>query len=78
MVNDTPPHRTYNFGCPGVIAITCTNNASTNPFGFPREMTMNYMDYTDDGCMFMFTSGQKARMLAVLATGGPRSGYVQP
>lgn len=78
LVSDTPPHRTYNFGCPGVLPITCTNNASTNPFGFPREMTMNYMDYTDDPCMFMFTTGQKARMLAVLTNGGPRSGYVQP
>lgn len=74
-VNDTPPHRTYNFGCPGVIAITCTNNATTNPYGFNREMTMNYMDYTDDPCMFMFTALQKTRMQAVFAVGGPRESF---
>ncbi|MEO7923643.1 MAG: zinc metalloprotease [Chitinophagaceae bacterium] len=78
LVNDTPPHRTYNFGCPGVIPITCTNNSTTNPFGFPREMTMNYMDYTEDACMFMFTAGQKARMLAIFAPGGPRNLFAQP
>lgn len=75
QVDDTPPARTSNFGCPGVLAITCTNNSTTNPYGFPREMTMNYMDYTDDACMFMFTSLQKSRMLAVFAVGGPRASF---
>jgi hypothetical protein len=27
--------------------------------GTPVEMTMNYMDYTDDRGMYMFTDGQK-------------------
>jgi len=73
-VNDTPPHRTANYGCPGVISITCTNNTTTNPFGFNREMTMNYMDYTDDACMYMFTGLQAGRMQATYAVGGPRAG----
>jgi hypothetical protein len=30
--------------------------------GNPVEMTMNYMDYTDDRGMFMFSNGQKSRM----------------
>ena len=32
---------------------------------------MNYMDYTDDDAMFMFTVGQIARMNATLS--GPRA-----
>ena len=65
LVNDTPVHNTSNSGCPAHPHFsTCT--------GSPVEMTMNYMDYTFDGCMYMFTAGQKARMQAVLAVGGSR------
>ena len=54
FVDDTPLHDTYNFGCPeeGHLS-TCT--------GTPLEMWMNYMDYTDDRCMYFFTDGQAAR-----------------
>jgi hypothetical protein len=68
FVDDTPLHNTYNFGCPTYPHYsTCT--------GSPVEMTMNYMDYTDDPCMFMFTEGQRERSLAVFAPGGPRSTF---
>lgn len=66
LVDDTPQHNTYNFGCPTYPDYsTCA--------GTPIEMTMNYMDYTDDPCMFMFSNGQKSRMLSLFAPGGPRA-----
>jgi hypothetical protein len=38
---------------------------------------MNYMDYTDDACMYLFSEGQKARLQATLAASGSRVAYVQ-
>lgn len=70
-VNDTPSHNTANYGCPSYPHYsTCS--------GTPVEMTMNYMDYTDDACMYMFSSGQKDRMLAIFSTGGARATFAQP
>jgi hypothetical protein len=66
FVNDTPVHNTSNGGCPAHPHYsTCA--------GAPVEMTMNYMDYTDDACMYMFSTGQKARMRAVLEGSGSRA-----
>ncbi len=66
FVSDTPVHNTSNSGCPTYPHYsTCS--------GSPIEMTMNYMDYTNDVCMNMFTSGQKTRMQSVLAPGGARA-----
>ena len=36
-------------------------------------MYMNYMDYTGDACMNLFTEGQKSRMRAAVSAGGPRN-----
>lgn len=67
-VGDTPLHNTANYGCPAAgHRSTCS--------GTPVEMTMNYMDYTDDACMYMFTAGQKTRMEATWAVGGPRASF---
>ena len=71
QVGDTPTHNTANYGCPGAGHLsTCS--------GTPVEMTMNYMDYTDDACMYMYSVDQKTRMLAVFASGGPRNSFAQP
>jgi hypothetical protein len=68
LVGDTPTHNDANFGCPGAGHLsTCS--------GTPVEMTMNYMDYTDDACMYMFSAGQKTRMQATYAVGGPRASF---
>lgn len=71
LVNDTPTHNTANYGCPA------SGHRSTCS-GTPVEMTMNYMDYTDDACMYMFSAGQKSRMLATFAAGGGRNSFAQP
>jgi hypothetical protein len=71
QVGDTPTHNTANYGCPA------PNHKSTCA-GAPVEMTMNYMDYTDDACMYMFTNGQSDRMAAIFAPGGPRAGFTTP
>lgn len=71
LVSDTPTHDGANFGVPAYPKYsTCS--------GTPVEMTMNYMDYTDDNAMYMFTNGQKDRMTAIFATGGARNSFAQP
>nr|WP_294907618.1 zinc metalloprotease [uncultured Lacibacter sp.] len=66
LVGDTPGHDGANYGCPAP-------NTTSKCAGKPVEMTMNYMDYTNDACMYMFTLGQAARMQATYAVGGPRA-----
>jgi PKD repeat protein len=67
-VADTPNQADQNYGCPTFPTISCTNG----PNG---DMFMNYMDYSDDACMYMFTNGQRTRMLAVI--NGPAYGTLQ-
>jgi hypothetical protein len=59
MVADTPNCAGPNYGAPAWPAVTCNNG----PNG---DMFMNYMDYTDDAAMFMFTSQQVLRMRTAL------------
>lgn len=54
LVDDTPVQPGPNFGCPAQgLRSSCTGN--------PVMMWMNYMDYTDDPCMYFFTDGQSVR-----------------
>jgi hypothetical protein len=58
-VADTPNCAGPNFGTPAWPHVTCNNG----PNG---DMFMNYMDYTDDAAMFMFTAQQVLRMRTAL------------
>lgn len=58
---DTPTSQSANYGCPAFPHVTCSNG----PNG---DMFMNFMDYTDDACMNLFTQDQKARAQALMTT----------
>jgi hypothetical protein len=63
FVLDTPVADRYNTGCPNYPDVVhCTT----------PDMFMNFMDYTSDACMKLFTNGQEARMAAQFDDGGFR------
>lgn len=62
---DTPAASTENYDCLSVY--------NSCPTATGNDMTENYMDYTNDECMNVFTLNQKARMLAVLQNSPRRS-----
>ncbi len=51
-VTDTPVSNSEYYGCPTVGASSCGST----------DMHMNYMDYVNDACMYMFSEGQASRM----------------
>lgn len=69
-VGDTPPQQTNNSYCP---SFPHTSSCSINSFG---DMFMNYMDFTDDACMNMFTAAQKNEMRRLFASGNPRNSFL--
>lgn len=67
-VEDTPPQKTYNSGCP---SFPQTSANGCNPL-FSGDMFMNFMDFSDDACLHMFTGGQKQRIHSLFSASGPR------
>jgi PKD repeat protein len=66
FVTDTPNADGPSSGCP-IGRISCSG----------VNMVENYMDYTNDACMNIFTQGQKTRMLAVLQVSPRRKSLVE-
>ena len=67
FVADTPTQHSPSSGCP------THPRPSPSPCVNTGDNFQNYMDYTNDACMFMFTNGQKAVMQNVMATANRRS-----
>ncbi len=63
-VPDTPKQFTFYLGCPAHPQTSCSST----------DMFMNFLDYTDDACMNLFTKGQKSVMRGVLQSS--RSGLL--
>jgi Pregnancy-associated plasma protein-A/Secretion system C-terminal sorting domain len=68
-VDDTPTQQAANRGCNTGEKLTCGSTAH-------GDMYMNYMDFSDDACMYMFTKGQRSRMRVLFESGGPRNGLL--
>jgi len=69
-IDDTPRQKSYNFGCPSFPRITdCSADAN-------GDMFMNFMDFSDDGCMNMFTVGQRQKMRSLFAKGAIRNTFL--
>ncbi|HMX04582.1 MAG TPA: M43 family zinc metalloprotease [Chitinophagales bacterium] len=70
LCGDTPNQKVETYGCPGYPKTDACSATS------PGIMFMNYMDYTDDDCMNMFTEDQKSRARALFEPGGDRYGLL--
>jgi len=69
-ISDTPQQEASNRYCP---VFPHLSSCSINGFG---DMFMNFMDFTDDGCMNMFTQGQKSEMRSLFALGNARNSFL--
>lgn len=62
FVSDTPTSDAANYGC-ATGHVSCSST----------DMVQNYMDYSDDACMNLYTAGQTTRMRALFEPGGARA-----
>jgi hypothetical protein len=69
-IADTPPQQAANYGCSSFPHLS---QCSINSYG---DMFMNFMDFSNDACMNVFTQGQKAEMRSLFALGGPRNSFL--
>lgn len=58
QVGDTPNQANASSGCPNYPTSSCSSN----------DMTMNYMDYSNDACLTAFTPGQATRIASAIST----------
>lgn len=69
-IADTPPQQAANYGCSSFPHLS---QCSINSYG---DMFMNFMDFSDDACMNLFTQGQKTKMRSLFALGGYRNSFL--
>ena len=60
LVGDTPTQQEPNYGCPDFPNTSCSNGSNGDIF-------VDYMDYSNDACMMLFTNGQKQRTTATIS-----------
>ncbi len=58
LICDTPRLVDESYNCPAAGSVNACNSL--------KSLTMNFMDYVDDPCMYMFTNGQKQRGVAYI------------
>ncbi len=68
FVNDTPNQGPKSNSNCNLSSNTCSVESAFWGNLNPPDMVENYMDYSKDACMTMFTKGQKARMYSFLNT----------
>lgn len=68
FVDDTPNQGAKSQSDCNLAINSCSNEAAYWGGIDPPDMVENYMDYSADACMALFTKGQKARMYSFLNT----------
>lgn len=73
FVDDTPNQGAKSQSDCNLATNSCSNEAAYWGGIDPPDMVENYMDYSADACMSMFTKGQKVRMYSFIYTDAARN-----